>query len=81
MVDDMYVGAEGKTFETGNDAERFGIECIGATDGFLENSGEDDLRVRGSSSPLDNASMNTRLGTYLPTSKVGDAMGENSVTI
>lgn len=47
MVDDVYVGAESEALQTGDDAKRFGVESVGATDGFFEDAREDDFSIRG----------------------------------
>jgi hypothetical protein len=47
MVDDVYVGAESEAFQASNDAKRFGVKGIGATDGFLEDAREDDFSICG----------------------------------
>jgi len=51
MVDDMYVGAKGETFQACDYAQRFGIERIRTANGFFEDSRKNDFcicRSRGS---------------------------------
>jgi hypothetical protein len=45
MVDDVYVGTESEAFQASNDTERFGVERVRATDGFLKYAREDDFGI------------------------------------
>ena len=36
MIDYVYVCAKSKAFRAGNDAERLGVQSVGATDGLFE---------------------------------------------
>ena len=53
VVDDMYVSAESEAFRAGDDAERFRVQCVGATNGFLQYAREDDFGISRTSTQLD----------------------------
>ena len=48
MVEDVQVGADVEAFLAGDDAEGFGVEGAGATEGFLEQAREGEGELVGS---------------------------------
>lgn len=82
MVDDVDVCAKGEAPEACDDAERFCVERIGPANSFLEYSRENYFCVGGPGSAISCAQAYSQGSmTDRPTSKAGDAMGENSVMI
>lgn len=53
MVDYVYVCPESKAFRAGNNAQRFGVESVGATNGFFEYARENDFGFGGTRAGLE----------------------------
>lgn len=53
MINYVYVCAESKAFQAGNNAKRFSIESVGATNGLFEYAREDDLSICGARTGLE----------------------------
>jgi hypothetical protein len=83
MVDDVHVRTKSEAFRPSNNTKRFGIKGVRATDCFLKYAREDDFGVCRTSNLIRNRTVGDRIleGAYRPTSKAGEAIGENSVTI
>ena len=66
MVDDVYIGAESEALQASNDTQRFGVESVGATDGFLEYAREDDFSIGGTSNSVRYSEKLVGVGACVP---------------